>query len=269
LYIHAISVLPPNHYLRVKIADQMPRYFVEMSFKGTRYHGWQVQPNALSVQEVLQERFSTFLRRPVEITGAGRTDTGVHASYYVAHADLDNLPYTTTDLVEKLNRFLPDDIALHHIRQVADDAHARFSALKRRYLYVIARKKDPFLLDTSYQYLLPLDVEAMNRASALFIGQKDFTSFSKLHSDVKTNICTVYEAFWTEQGKNLIFTIIADRFLRNMVRAIVGTLMEVGRGKISGEDVQAILHKKDRGAAGTSAPAQGLFLAGIEYPADI
>ncbi len=247
----------------------MQRYFVELSFKGTRYHGWQVQPNALSVQEVLESTFSTFLRRRVEITGAGRTDTGVHASCYVAHFEADSLAFPAPDLVEKLNRFLPPDISLHCIWPVPPDAHARFSAIKRTYHYFISRRKDPFLLETSYQYLLPLDVEAMNEAAAQLLTFNDFTSFSKLHTDVKTNNCRVSSAGWKQEGHQLVFTITADRFLRNMVRAIVGTLMEVGRHKITTGGFVDIIEKKDRGKAGTSAPPQGLFLAGIEYPEQI
>ena len=243
----------------------MPRYFTELSFKGTRYHGWQVQPNALSVQEVLETTFSTFLRQKIEVTGAGRTDTGVHASHYVAHFEADGLPFGPADLVEKLNRFLPPDIALKSIREVDDAMHARFSATRRTYQYFISRVKDPFTLDTSYQYLWQLDVEAMNQAAEVLLEWEDFTSFSKLHTDVKTNNCRVMEAFWKEEGTQLVFTISADRFLRNMVRAIVGTLLEVGRGKLTSEGFIAILEKKDRGAAGTSDPPQGLFLTDIRY----
>lgn len=243
----------------------MPRYFTELSFKGTRYHGWQVQPNALSVQEVLETTFSTFLRQKIEVTGAGRTDTGVHASHYVAHFEAGGLPFGPADLVEKLNRFLPPDIALKSIREVDDAMHARFSATRRTYQYFISRVKDPFTLDTSYQYLWPLDVEAMNQAAEVLLEWEDFTSFSKLHTDVKTNNCRVMEAFWKEEGTQLVFIISADRFLRNMVRAIVGTLLEVGRGKLTREGFIAILEKKDRGAAGTSAPPQGLFLTDIRY----
>jgi tRNA pseudouridine38-40 synthase len=243
----------------------MPRYFTELSFKGTRYHGWQVQPNALSVQEVLETTFSTFLRQKIEVTGAGRTDTGVHASHYVAHFEAGGLPFGPADLVEKLNRFLPPDIALKSIREVDDAMHARFSATRRTYQYFISRVKDPFTLDTSYQYLWQLDVEAMNQAAEVLLEWEDFTSFSKLHTDVKTNNCRVMEAFWKEEGTQLVFTISADRFLRNMVRAIVGTLLEVGRGKLTREGFIAILEKKDRGAAGTSAPPQGLFLTDIRY----
>jgi tRNA pseudouridine38-40 synthase len=247
----------------------MQRYFIELSFKGTCYHGWQVQPNALSVQEVLETTLSTFLRQKIEVTGAGRTDTGVHASYYIAHFEFEELPFSTTDLVEKLNRFLPADIALHRIWPVKADAHARFGAVKRTYQYFISRKKDPFALEASYQYLLSLNVAAMNEAAALLLNYTDFTSFSKLHTDVKTNNCKVYEVLWKEEGERLVFTITADRFLRNMVRAIVGTLIEVGRDKISVLDFADIIEKKDRSAAGTSAPPQGLFLAGIEYPEEI
>ena len=243
----------------------MPRYFVELSFKGSRYHGWQVQPNALSVQEVLETTFSTFMRQKIEVTGAGRTDTGVHASFYVAHFDADSLPFAPADLVEKLNRFLPNDIALKSIREVDENLHARFSATRRTYQYFISRVKDPFTLDTSYPYLWPLDVEAMNRAAEVLLQWEDFTSFSKLHTDVKTNNCRVTEAFWKEEGTQLVFTISADRFLRNMVRAIVGTLLEVGRGKLTREGLIAILEKKDRSEAGTSVPPQGLFLTDIQY----
>ncbi|GAP67931.1 tRNA pseudouridine(38-40) synthase [Bacteroidales bacterium 6E] len=243
----------------------MPRYFTELSFKGTRYHGWQVQPNALSVQEVLETTFSTFMRQKIEVTGAGRTDTGVHASFYVAHFDADSLPFAPADLVEKLNRFLPNDIALKSIREVDENLHARFSATRRTYQYFISRVKDPFTLDTSYQYLWPLDVEAMNRAAEVLLQWEDFTSFSKLHTDVKTNNCRVTEAFWKEEGTQLVFTISADRFLRNMVRAIVGTLLEVGRGKLTRDGLIAILEKKDRSEAGTSVLPQGLFLTDIQY----
>lgn len=246
----------------------MQRYFIELSFRGTRYHGWQVQPNALSVQEVLETSLGTFLRRSVEITGAGRTDTGVHATYYVAHFEVENLPFELSDVVEKMNRFLPPDIALHRIWPVPPDAHARFSAIRRKYRYVISRKKDPFILETAYPYFWPLDREAMNYAAACLTEVDDFTSFSKLHSDVKTNICKVYEAFWKEEGHLLVFTISADRFLRNMVRAIVGTLLEVGRHKMTAEQFREVIRMKNRSAAGTSVPPQGLFLEAIEYPAE-
>lgn len=254
-----------NHYLRLEIESGMARYFMSLSFKGTRYRGWQVQPNGLTVQEVLETTLSTFFRRKISITGAGRTDTGVHASFYTAHFDCDSLPFPPADLVEKLNRFLPADIALHRIWQVGDELHARFSASKRTYRYFISRVKDPFAMDTSYACYRPLNVTAMNEAAALLINFSDFTSFSKLHTDVKTNNCRIFEAFWREDGNQLVFTISADRFLRNMVRAIVGTLLEVGRGRLTPEGFAEIIRKKDRCAAGTSAPAQGLFLVAVEY----
>lgn len=254
-----------NHYLRMKIQSGMARYFMSLSFKGTRYRGWQVQPNGLTVQEVLETTLSTFFRRNIAVTGAGRTDTGVHASFYTAHFDCDSLPFPPGDLVEKLNRFLPADIALHRIWQVKDDQHARFSARKRTYRYFISRVKDPFSRETSYACYWPLNVASMNEAAALLLDFTDFTSFSKLHTDVKTNNCRVFEAFWSEEGQQLVFTISADRFLRNMVRAIVGTLLEVGRGRLTPEGFAGIIRKKDRSAAGTSAPPQGLFLVAVEY----
>lgn len=243
----------------------MARYFMSLSFKGTRYRGWQVQPNGLTVQEVLETTMSTFFRQKIAITGAGRTDTGVHASFYVAHFDTDSLPFPAGDLVEKLNRFLPSDIALFRIWQVEDGMHARFSAIRRTYRYYISRVKDPFMQETSYTCSWPLDVAAMNEAAAQLIHFADFTSFSKLHTDVKTNNCRIFEAFWREEGHQLVFTISADRFLRNMVRAIVGTLLEVGRGRLTPEGFADVIRKKDRGAAGTSAPAQGLFLVAVDY----
>ncbi len=239
---------------------------VELSFRGTRYFGWQVQPGQLSVQEVLERSFSLFLRHPVSVTGAGRTDTGVHASYFVAHFDAEELPFSPEDTVYKLNRFLPEDISLFTIRPVAPDFHARFSALSRTYRYHITMVKDPFTTDTALYYPRKLDVEKMNEAAAFLLMHTDFTSFSKLHTDVKTNLCRIEKAFWERAGDKLIFTITADRFLRNMVRAIVGTLLEVGKGKLPVAGFEEVILKKDRGAAGTSAPAHGLFLTGISYP---
>ena len=247
----------------------MQRYFAELSFKGTRYFGWQRQPGQISVQEVLERTFSVFLRHPVAVTGAGRTDTGVHAAYYVAHFETEDLPFDLSDLVYKLNRFLPEDIALHRIWPVPADAHARFSARSRTYKYFISRVKDPFLVETAIPYLLPLDMKKMNEAAAVLLQCDDFTSFSKLHTDAKTNICKVSEAVWTAHGNQLVFTITADRFLRNMVRAIVGTLMEVGKGRMTPKEFEQVILRKNRCAAGTSVPAQGLFLTGIAYPEDI
>ncbi len=247
----------------------MQRYFMELSYKGTRYFGWQVQPGHLSVQEMLETRFSLFFRHPVAVTGAGRTDTGVHAGYYVAHFEAETLPFSPSDTVHKLNRFLPSDIALRSIWAVPPDAHARFSALSRTYTYTINRQKDPFTEETAWYCPFPLDMGLMNEAASVLPRHADFTSFCKLHSDVKTNLCRIEEAIWREDGSQLSFTITADRFLRNMVRAIVGTLVNTGRGKLSVHDFEEILLRKDRSAAGTSAPAHGLSLTGICYPGEL
>jgi tRNA pseudouridine38-40 synthase len=187
----------------------------------------------------------------------------------VAHFDAENLPLTLYELVYRLNRFLPEDIVLHSIRPVNPEAHARFSAISRTYRYFINRRKDPFTLETAMGYFLPLDMEKMNEAASLLLEHTDFTSFSKLHTDVKTNICRIAEAYWEVTGNQLVFTITTDRFLRNMVRAIVGTLMEVGKGKLSVQGFEEIILKKDRCAAGMSVPAKGLFLTGITYPENI
>jgi len=245
---------------------EMQRYKVELSFRGTRYFGWQVQPGQPTVQEVLEKCFSLFFRRSVSVTGAGRTDTGVHASCFVAHFDAEELPYTPEDTVYKLNRFLPDDISLFSIVPVSPDFHARFSALSRTYLYVMSKVKDPFSTDTAFYYPWPLDVEKMNEAAAILLKHDDFTSFSKLHTDVKTNLCHVEKALWEGRREKLTFTITADRFLRNMVRAITGTLLEVGRGKLSEVGFEEIILKRNRCAAGVSVPAHGLFLTEIRYP---
>jgi len=243
----------------------MSRFFIELSFKGARYYGWQVQPGKPTVQETLEHVFSTFLRQPVAITGAGRTDTGVHAAFFVAHFDLEELPFSPEDVVYKLNRFLPEDIALRRILPVTPEAHARFSAISRTYRYFINRKKNPFTVGTAWEYLLPLNVSQMNIAASLLLNHIDFTSFSKLHTDVKTNNCKISKALWEETGDQLVFTITADRFLRNMVRSIVGTLLEVGKGNLSPEDFEEIILKKNRCAAGMSVSAAGLFLTDIIY----
>jgi tRNA pseudouridine38-40 synthase len=221
------------------------------------------------VQEVLEKTLSTKLRAEISVTGAGRTDTGVHSDFYVAHFDSANESLDQPDFAFQLNSFLPNDIAVQKIRKVPADAHARFDALSRTYRYLIIREKDPFLIETAYFYPLPLDLVSMNQAAELLFEYSDFTSFAKLHTDVKTNNCKISEARWEEDGAQVILTIRADRFLRNMVRAIVGTLLEVGKGKLSFEGFREIIEKKDRGAAGTSAPAHGLSLVAIEYPEQI
>lgn len=245
------------------------RYFLQLSYRGTSYHGWQVQPNAVSVQEVIERALSTLLREDIRVVGAGRTDTGVHASFFVLHFDTSKGNIDAEPLVYKLNRFLPHDIAVQKLWKVKNDAHARFDAISRTYQYIISVKKNPFLTDLNYTYTGYLDVDKMNQAAKVLFEFDDFTSFSRLHTDVKTNICKIFQAEWRKKESKLVFEIKADRFLRNMVRAIVGTLLEVGKGKLTIAEFRNIIVAKDRGAAGASAPAQGLFLVNIEYPEEI
>lgn len=243
------------------------RYFVQLSYKGTHFHGWQVQPNAVSVQEALNKAFSLKLDQEIYLVGAGRTDAGVHAKEMWAHFDYDgNLP---DDLVYHLNRLLVQDIAIQSIVKVEDDAHCRFSATGREYKYYINRSKDPFKQDLAYQYISDLDVAKMQGASNVLLDYQDFTSFSRSNTQTKTNNCDVAQAIWHQEGDDLIFTIRADRFLRNMVRAIVGTILAVGTGKLEIEDFKKIIEAKDRTKAGESAPAHGLFLTKVEYPKEI
>lgn len=245
----------------------MTRYFIELSYNGTRYHGWQRQPNGITVQEVLETNFSKLLKKFTGITGAGRTDAGVHASHYYAHFDTEreNL-HLDLEFLLTLNRMLPQDIALHAIRAVSPGAHARFDALSRTYQYHILREKNPFKSEFSWLQRTPLNLEKMNQASSLFLGKHDFTSFTKLHSNTKTHDCTLSEARWEQIDDCFVFTVRADRFLRNMVRALVGTLFDLGRGRLTPEDIIKIMEEKNRCAAGVSVPASGLFLTGIEYP---
>lgn len=246
------------------------RYFIEISFKGTAYHGWQRQDNAITVQSVLQDAVSKLIAGPVKVTGAGRTDTGVHALSFFAHFDCSsNNPLNTDKFIYSLNCILPADIAALNLRPVKNDAHARYSAVSRTYEYTVARSKDPFLIDFSWLYTLQLDICAMNDASSCLLKFTDFTSFSKLHSNAKTNICKISEAFWRISDNKLIFRITADRFLRNMVRSIVGTMIMAGRGRISIQSFEEIIQRKDRSLAGFSAPACGLSLINVTYPEDI
>lgn len=243
----------------------MQRYFIYFGYDGTAYHGWQVQPNGISVQGVLMQALSTLLRGHVEVVGAGRTDAGVHARCMVAHFDSE-MCLDAERMVDKLNRLLPPDIAVYRLLPVPSDAHARFSALSRRYEYYVTTAKSPFERDYSYRLIKTPDFELMNQAAALLIGRKDFTSFSKLHTDVKTNICEVTLARWTKVNDNTwMFTIEANRFLRNMVRAIVGTLLDVGFGKINLLEFQQVIENKDRCSAGMSVPGKGLFLVDVGY----
>lgn len=241
------------------------RYFIQFSYFGQSYHGWQNQPNAITVQEVLEGVLSKLLRTKIEITGAGRTDSGVHAREMFGHFDCINIE-DVTDLLYRINAFLPDDIAVQKIVQVKDDAHARFDALERSYEYWISPTKNPFLKDTAYYVKSSLDLHLMNQACKLLLGKQDFECFSKSKTDVKTYICDVKEAKWIMGGDKLIFKITADRFLRNMVRAIVGTLLDVGQEKYPVNNVKSILKSKDRSMAGVSVPAKGLYLTSVIYP---
>jgi tRNA pseudouridine38-40 synthase len=256
-------------FLKPETIYNMYRYFAQLSFKGTRFHGWQIQPNALSVQETVENALSTILREEISVVGAGRTDTGVHASFYVLHFDVSEEIRNPQKVVYRLNSFFPADVAVQKIWQVPAEAHARFSALSRTYHYYITSKKNPFETETAYYYRGQLDVNKMNKAAKILFEYHIFTSFSRLHTDVKTNNCKIFQAEWKKEENQLIFIIKADRFLRNMVRAIVGTLLEVGKEKLSVEDFRKIIEQQDRKAAGTSAPAHGLFLADIEYPVEL
>ena len=242
----------------------MPRYFITFSYDGTSYHGWQIQPHSISVQEELHKALSTLLRHPIEVVGAGRTDTGVHARKMVAHFDFSEID--CEQVVYKLNKILPKDIAVQRIEQVDGDMHARFSAKSRTYHYFVHLDKNPFNRAYSWQVYGQLDFGLMNKAANVLMEYEDFTSFSKSNTDTKTNNCIITYARWAmvEDGK-WRFTITANRFLRNMVRAIVGTLVDVGRGKISIEQMRHIIEAKDRCQAGDSVPGNALFLVDVMY----
>lgn len=241
----------------------MARYFMELAFRGEPFHGWQRQPGALSVQEVIEDALTTLLRVPTPIVGAGRTDAGVNASMMVAHFDAERALEP-----RQVNALLGKDIVIYSIREVHAEAHARFDATSRTYHYKAISQRSPFLYPLTWFTGRPLDYEAMNRAAQLLLDVEDFTSFAKLHSDAKTNICKVTRAEWVPDPTTggMTFVITADRFLRNMVRAVVGTLVDVGRGKLSIDEFAAIIVKKDRCAAGTSMPPQALYLAEVTYP---
>lgn len=245
----------------------MPRYFIHLAYNGSRYHGWQIQPHAASVQQTVEQCLSLKLGQTVSVTGCGRTDTGVHAKNYYAHFDLETTLDNPETLANQMNTFLPADIVVYRIWQVAPEFHARFDALSRTYHYYITRAKNPFHAKDTYFLYGDLDVEKMQEAANILFDYEDFTSFSKLHTQVKTNNCKIVEARWFEQDGLLVFRIKADRFLRNMVRAIVGTLLEVGKGRMSLEEFRAVIERKDRCEAGTSVPAQALFLEEVEYGA--
>lgn len=244
------------------------RYFIYFQYDGTNYHGWQIQPNGNTVQEELQKALSVILRQPKEVVGAGRTDTGVHAKMMVAHFDMESPlnGLSCQDLAYKLNRLLPRDISVLKIEEVSDEMHARFSATKRTYHYFISTQKDVFTRHYAWQIHWQLDFDKMNEAAKLLIGEKDFASFCKVGSDVKTTMCNLTEAQWIQDDEyNWHFVISANRFLRNMVRAVVGTLIEVGRGRMTLEEFSNVIEKKYRSAAGESVPANGLFLVDVKY----
>jgi len=247
------------------------RYFIKLSFYGTNYHGWQTQDNSLCIQSVMNHALSVILRKDIDITGAGRTDAGVHAREFFAHFDTELILDSEKQkkLIYNLNGYLPDDIVVHSAFEVRSDAHARFSAISRTYQYIITTKKDPFLNGLAYRYTGHLDIDLMNKGADIIKENSDFTSFAKLPSETKTNICRVTHARWNVHDNQLIFTITADRFLRNMVRAIVGTLIDLGRNRLKLEDIEKIILAKDRSAAGYSVPACGLCLVSVQYPESI
>lgn len=244
------------------------RYFIELAYHGAAYKGWQVQVETATVQGTIEQALSTILRQSVGIVGSGRTDTGVHAEQQFAHFDTDT-PLDCPKLTYQLNRFLPNDIAIRRIVPVEAEAHARFDATARRYEYRISRVKDPFKPVLVYQYEVPLDVAAMNQAAQVLLQHTDFQSFSLVNTQVKTFRCDVTQAEWFERGNTLIFSIKADRFLRGMVRAIVGTLLEIGRGALPVEAFEQIILAKDRRQAKRAAPPEGLFLVEVSYPQNI
>lgn len=254
------------------------RYFLRFAYSGTGYHGWQRQPNASSVQQVLEEALAVIMRRDVPVTGAGRTDAGVNAAEMYAHFDAPEGIADESRFLHSLSMIVPKNIAIYDMLRVRDDAHARFDAVSRTYHYYVCHARSPFTRDFEWFTPRMLDYEAMNRAAKILLETSDFTSFSKLHTDAKTNICRVTHALWTPMddirnsqspASRYLFTITADRFLRNMVRAIVGTLVEVGRGKIGTDDFRRIIDAKDRCAAAESMPATPLFLQKVVYPQEI
>ena len=241
------------------------RYFIHLAYNGTAYHGWQIQPNAASVQETLNKAFSVLLQSEINLMGAGRTDTGVHAKEMFAHFDFET-SFDIPNLIHKLNSFLPKDIVIYDIIPVHDEAHTRFDATKRTYEYHIHQFKNPFLDELSWYFHQSLDVDMMNKAAQQLLNYTDFECFSKVNTDVNTFDCTIFEAYWKRnENDKLVFTISANRFLRNMVRSIVGTLVNVGLHKITLDDFTKIIESKSREKAGFSVPAHGLYLTKVDY----
>lgn len=243
----------------------MQRYFIYLSYLGENYHGWQIQPNENSIQAEIEKVISIILQKEIAIVGAGRTDAGVHAKYMVAHFDSDK-KWDKNLLKHKLNTLLPQDISVFDIKKVKQDAHARFDAIYRTYNYIISPRKNAFLYKRAFKFTPKLDVVKMNAAAQLLLGEKDFSCFSKSKTQTYTNYCNIITAEWKWEDDLLVFTITANRFLRHMVRAIVGTLIEVGEGKRTIEDIPLIIKQKKRSNAGTSVLADGLYLCHIEYP---
>lgn len=244
----------------------MHRYFLKLAYNGRNYCGWQLQPNAHTVQQELQTALSNYFNENITLIGCGRTDTGVHARQFYAHYDCAQERIEQEEFLYKINKMLPGDIAIQQIYKIVDNLHARFSAKSRTYKYYISREKDPFLEGQTYYFYGPLDVNLMNTACQLLLSYKDFSAFSKSNTQVNNNLCDVAEAHWAQEGHLLVFTITANRFLRNMVRAIVGTLMKLGRNKMTIEEFREVIEKGQRSNAGKSAPAQGLFLHEVKYP---
>ena len=244
------------------------RYFFEITYNGRNYHGWQSQNNAVGVQAVVEKALRQLVREHVSIVGSGRTDTGVHCLQQFFHVDITK-PIEPSYLLQRLNSFLPKDIAIRSIRKVKPDASARYAATERTYHYHITRVKDPLQEGLSFYFFKPVDLQTLQRATALLIGMHDFECFSKVKTDVDHFLCTIMKAGWTQKGHHLVFSITANRFLRGMVRAVVGTLLDTGTGKTSLEEFKAILKSRDRKKAGMNVPPDGLFLASVKYPRTI
>jgi tRNA pseudouridine38-40 synthase len=262
-----MRIIDRELYLCSRMIDHK-RYFVELAYKGTAYHGWQIQQNANSVQEEINNAFSKILRNPVEVMGSGRTDTGVHAKQQYVHFD-SALDIDGADFLKRANSILPKDIAVYDIRQVRLDAHARFDAQWRSYEYHITLQKQPFLVEQAWYCFYKVEMDRMNEAALLLLEHTDFECFSRVKTSVNNFNCKIKAAYWEQKDQHLIFHITANRFLRGMVRAIVGTLVQVGMGKIDKEDFKSVLQSQKRSKAGSSAPPHGLFLSRVTYPEDI
>lgn len=244
------------------------RYFFEIAYNGKNYNGWQAQQNSMGVQTVVENALGKLLQSQINIVGSGRTDTGVHCEQQFFHADIEK-GFDSANLLLRVNSFLPKDIVIRSIKAVKATASARYDATERTYRYEITRTKNPFLDGLAWHYFKPLDIQSMNQAAALLIGEHDFECFSKVKTDVNHFLCEVKKAAWRENAERLVFTISANRFLRGMVRAVVGTLLDVGTGKISLEDFKAIVRSRDRKKAGANVPSHGLYLMKVKYPSGI